>query len=142
MRTENDPAARYVRGIRNPAKQAYARALLAASTSGQRKPERPAGLSVMAAQAVELRLAELTGPEGFYATVQRNAAGGKVRTGFLLGPYATKADAEQHVPEAKILAHQADPRTAFDAFGVTRVQMKPGASLPEGVLNHRLPITC
>ena len=70
------------------------------------------------------------GPEGYYVTVRR--AG---RTGHLPGPHPGKEEAEARVPEGRRLAGQADPSTAFDGFGVTRVVMRPGAQLPPGVLN-------
>jgi hypothetical protein len=78
----------------------------------------------------------VSGPEGFYVTVQRQAVGG-VRTGLLLGPYDTKLEAEARVDAGRRLAYEADPFTAFDAFGVTRLVMKPGAELPAGKLNSR-----
>ena len=46
----------YVRGIRNPAKHAYAVAYLRYLVQGGEEPERPAGLSYMGAQAVRLAL--------------------------------------------------------------------------------------
>lgn len=70
------------------------------------------------------------GPEGFYVTVKDGG-----RTGYLLGPYEAKGEAEAEVPLGRRLAEQADSRAAFYAFGVTRVVMRPGASLPEGKLN-------
>lgn len=76
------------------------------------------------------------GAEGFYVTVIRYP-GPSQRVGWLLGPYATKADAKSDVRIGRRLAHQADPFTAFDAFGVTRVVMQPGAPLRRGVLNDR-----
>jgi hypothetical protein len=77
-----------------------------------------------------------TAREGFYVTVIRNP-GPRQRVGLLLGPCASKAEAEERVTEGRRLAHDADPFTAFDPFGVTRVQMKPGAELPAGKLNGR-----
>jgi hypothetical protein len=70
------------------------------------------------------------GAEGFYVTMKRGA-----RTAYLLGPYPDKATAECHVTAGSDLACQVDPFAGFDAFGVTRVVMKPGASLPAGKLN-------
>jgi hypothetical protein len=75
-------------------------------------------------------MTEKTGPEGFYATMQRGS-----RTAYLLGPYATKAEAEAHVGQSRQLAVDVDPFAAFDGFGVTRIVMKPGAQLPPGKLN-------
>ena len=73
--------------------------------------------------------------EGFYVTVQRTC-GPNVRTGYLLGPHATKEQAEARVSLGRQLAYRVDAKTAFDAFGVTRMVMRPGAELPAGVLNH------
>ena len=75
------------------------------------------------------------GLEGFYVTVQRTC-GPNVRTGYLLGPHATKEQAEARVSLGRRLAYQVDAKTAFDAFGVTRMVMRPGAELPAGALNH------
>jgi hypothetical protein len=100
----------------------------------------PLDLAVRLARATGAtseQITEVAGAVGFYVTVQRQARGG-LRTGWLLGPYETKEQAEEHVPEGKILANQADPRTAFDAFGTSGMRMKPGANLPQGVLNERL----
>jgi hypothetical protein len=68
------------------------------------------------------------GAAGFYVTMKRGS-----RTAWLLGPHDSKAEAEARVPVARRLARDVDPFTAFDAFGVTRVVMKPGATLPLGV---------
>lgn len=68
--------------------------------------------------------------EGFYVTIRRAH-----RTGFLLGPYSTAADAATDVDTGRGLAHLAAPFAAFDAFGVTRVTTGPGHALPRGVLN-------
>ena len=76
-----------------------------------------------------------SGPEGFYVTVQRSC-GPNVRTGYLLGPHDTKEQAEARVSLGRQLAHRVDAKTAFDAFGVTRMVMRAGADLPAGVLNH------
>jgi hypothetical protein len=52
----------YVRGIRNPAKKAYAQAYAAYRIEGRcQLPEKPADLSVMGAQAVRHRVADLIG---------------------------------------------------------------------------------
>jgi hypothetical protein len=50
-------AQRYVRGIRNPVKREYAYQVLRYVAGIADKPNRPFGLSVMAAQAVRLQLA-------------------------------------------------------------------------------------
>lgn len=69
--------------------------------------------------------------EGYYVTMQRGQ-----RTAYLLGPELTKEAAEARVPEGRRLAYDVDAFAVFDAFGVTRVKMQPGASLPAGKLNH------
>lgn len=74
--------------------------------------------------------AEASGPEGFYVTMRR----GK-QTAFLLGPHDSYAAAEEQVPLGQRLARQVNPRSVFDAFGVTRVVMEPGEQLPPGKLN-------
>lgn len=55
-------AVRYVRSIRNGPKRRYAQACVAARLAGQSAPERPDDLSVMGAQAVQMRLAEILKP--------------------------------------------------------------------------------
>ena len=60
--------------------------------------------------------------EGFYVTMKRDT-----RTAYLLGPYGTRAAAEGKVDTGRRLAREASTWTAFDAFGVTRVVMRPGA---------------
>jgi hypothetical protein len=52
-------ARRYVGAIRNQAKQAYAREVQRAMCTGHPVPSAPPGLSVMAAQAVTMRLREI-----------------------------------------------------------------------------------
>ncbi len=80
-----------------------------------------------------------SGPEGFYVSVMDHG-----RSGMLLGPYATKADAESEVRAGKRLAEQVNSRAFWYAYGVTRVVMQPGAALPEGKLNElaRQALTC
>ena len=75
----------------------------------------------------------------FYVTVVRNQGTKSQRTGRLLGPYLTRAEAEGLVDTARRLAQAEDPKTAFDAFGVSRWErpVKSGA-WPPGVLNGRL----
>ena len=79
-------------------------------------------------------------PDGFYVTVIRNP-GPRQRVGLLLGPHATQAEAEEHLPAGRQAAVEVDPWAAFDSFGVTRLQMPAGRDLPAGVLNDRLPET-
>ena len=85
--------------------------------------------------------------EGFYASVQRPQPGrpADVQTGLLLGPYDTKAEADQHVPDARKLAEMVDPRACWYTYGVTRVVHD---TLPEGRLNtligaeDKSPVVC
>lgn len=79
----------------------------------------------------------MTATEGFYVTVQRAKAGGGVRTGFLLGPYPTHGEALAKVDLGRRLARDADPWTAFDAFGTSKVTTPAGTALPPGKLNQR-----
>ena len=74
---------------------------------------------------------------GFYVTVRREGAE-KAKIGWLLGPYGSKEDAEAQVKPARDLAYEIDPRTHFDAFGVTRIERHSERPLPPGVLNGRL----
>ncbi len=73
---------------------------------------------------------ETRGPAGFYVTMRRDR-----RTAFLLGPHDTYDQAAERVPLGRRLATQADPRSAFDLFGVTHVVVEPGGQLPPGKLN-------
>jgi hypothetical protein len=66
----------------------------------------------------------------YYVTIMRGA-----RVGRLLGPYDTKEEADQRVPDARRLAAEADPFAAFDAFGVTGME---GREYPHGKLNGML----
>jgi hypothetical protein len=68
--------------------------------------------------------------EGFYVSVEDNG-----HRGLLLGPYSTKAAAEGQVDRGRKLACQVNDRAEFYAYGVTRVEMKPGRELPQGKLN-------
>jgi len=78
----------------------------------------------------------LTSAEGFYVTVIRNP-GPRQKVGCLLGPYGSKEIAEGQVDTGRQLAGDADPDTAFDSFGVTRVTRAEGRELPTGRLNDR-----
>jgi hypothetical protein len=70
------------------------------------------------------------GAEGFYVTVKNGS-----QTGYLLGPYGSKEEAEGNVDRGKRLARQVNDRADFYAYGVTRVVMQPGRELPKGKLN-------
>jgi hypothetical protein len=49
----------YIQAIRNPLKRHYALLMIGHLSEGMPEPERPSGLSFMAAQAVRMQLAEL-----------------------------------------------------------------------------------
>lgn len=68
----------------------------------------------------------------FYVTMLRD---GQPRPAFLAGPFDAKEQAEAMVPRAREEAEKADPRSAFDAFGVSGVTADKH---PPGVLNERL----
>jgi hypothetical protein len=77
--------------------------------------------------------------QGFYVSIERDQGRGREpRRGLLLGPYDTKDAAGALVWRGRQLAPRVDPRAEFDAYGVTRVQMKPGHPLPQGKLNATL----
>jgi hypothetical protein len=70
----------------------------------------------------------------FYVTMIRGA-----RIGYLAGPFATKELAEAQVPAAREEAEKVDPRSVFDAFGVTGVELaKHMTYYRPGVLNGQL----
>lgn len=80
----------------------------------------------------------MTATVGFYVTVQRSRGlGRQPRTGLLLGPYTTHDEALANVAVGRRLAHEADPWTAFDAFGTSKVTSPAGGPLPKGKLNER-----
>ena len=71
---------------------------------------------------------------GFYVTMLRGE-----KVAWLAGPLPSKEAAEAMVNRAYQEACRADPRSAFDAFGVTKVSRPDGEKpLPPGVLNDRL----
>ncbi len=69
-------------------------------------------------------------PGGFYVTVKDGR-----RTGWLLGPYATHAEAVAHVGDGRRLARAVDDRAAWYAFGTSRIC---NGHRPPGVLNKML----
>lgn len=71
---------------------------------------------------------------GFYCTMIRGE-----RVAWLAGPFPTKAAAEARVQDARREAEAVDPRAAWDAFGVTRME-RPVIALPLGVLNGKLDL--
>jgi len=70
---------------------------------------------------------------GFYCTMIRGN-----RVAWLAGPFDTKEEADARVPDARRAAEEADPRSAWDAFGVTRLEREIDKPLPPGVLNEIL----
>ncbi len=74
----------------------------------------------------------------FYVTIVRNP-GPRQKVARALGPYDAREEAEARVDDARRLAHQADPFTAFDAFGVSSWELPEGMKVwPPGKLNHLL----
>lgn len=86
--------------------------------------------------------------EGFYTTAIRETGAHRTaadtcrdfgrlrRVGYLLGPFDDEATARAAIPAARRLAEQVDPRTVFDAFGTSRLELSAGP-LPRGVLMDR-----
>jgi hypothetical protein len=72
----------------------------------------------------------------FYVTVIRDP-GPRQKVGWLLGPYDTKEGAESDVKWARDKAYSIDPRTHFDAFGVTKLTRPGAAGLPVGKLGTK-----
>lgn len=73
--------------------------------------------------------------KGYYVTVIRELgmrSGRKV--GWLLGPYPTHDEALANVSRGRRIASEIDPRTSFDAFGTSSIEIERG-ELPLGVLN-------
>lgn len=66
----------------------------------------------------------------FYVSVKDGS-----RYGLLLGPLASKEEAEARVGEVKELAEKADPFACFYAYGVSRWKGEPDAA-PKGKLNE------
>jgi hypothetical protein len=87
---------------------------------------------------IQMSETQASGPEGFYVSVADSCAndGSRTRHGLLLGPYATKADAESDVSTGRRLAQQVNDRAIWYAYGTCRVVMQPGAALPKGKLNE------
>lgn len=75
--------------------------------------------------------------EGFYVTVRDGA-----KTGFLLGPYTTHAEAETNVGRARDEVMRQDPfGCSFWGFGTARATAKPGRELKPGKLNDVIGLT-
>ncbi len=73
---------------------------------------------------------------GFYVTVIRDP-GPSQKVGWLLGPYDTKESAEADVQWARNKAETIDPRTCWDAFGVTKLTRPGERGLPVGKLGTK-----
>jgi hypothetical protein len=69
---------------------------------------------------------------GYYAGLRRES-----RKAFLLGPYATRAEAEAVLAQAHERAIEIDPFCHFDEPGIFRLE---SPQLPEGRLNHVLGV--
>lgn len=95
----------------------------------QAQVERPAAPDAVVASVGD---PEAEGERKFYVTMVRGD-----RVARLAGPFDTKAEADAMLPRARDEANKADPRSAFDAFGVSGVTSKDHKP---GVLNDRLGI--
>ncbi|WP_226018435.1 hypothetical protein [Novosphingobium sp. FKTRR1] len=73
---------------------------------------------------------------GFYVTLLREGPKGP-RVSYLLGPYATRDEAESNVKRGWAEACDIDPRCHWDAHGVTRVETYPNL-MPKPVLANRI----
>lgn len=74
---------------------------------------------------------------GYYATIMRGQAGRKPKVGFLVGPFDDEPTARARIPDARRLAEQHDPFTAFDFFGTARLERD---TLPAGIFNAKLEV--
>jgi len=103
------------------------------------EPEHASALSARFAEAQrpggvgESEVAEDGRAVGFYVTVRH----GKQR-GFLLGPYATKQDADGNVSRARRHAEEQVNEACFYEYGTARAVAKPGRALPEGKFNDSI----
>lgn len=70
----------------------------------------------------------------FYVTVMRETVS-KPKVGWLLGPYIYHEQALGVVSAARKMAEEIDPRTVFDAFGTSSIELPEGHDFPIGVLN-------
>lgn len=69
-------------------------------------------------------------PIGYYAGLRRDG-----RKAILLGPYASKAEADANVERARDEAERVDPFCWFDSAGVIEIEC---AELPVGKLNAHI----
>jgi hypothetical protein len=95
----------------------------------QEKVERPAKDGDVVASVGDK---DAEGERKFYVTMVRGD-----RVARLAGPFDTKAEADAMVSRAQQAANDADPRSAFDAFGVSAVT---STDHKPGTLNERLGI--
>ena len=95
----------------------------------QEQVERPAAPDAVVATAGD---PEAKGERKFYVTMVRGD-----RVARLAGPFDTKEEAEAMKPRAQDEANKADPRSAFDAFGVSGITSE---NHKPGTLNERLGI--
>lgn len=58
------------------------------------------------------------------------------RRGLLLGPYATRLEAEAHVREGRRLAAKVNSDARWYAYGTCRVTLRPGQAAKPGRLSH------
>jgi hypothetical protein len=70
----------------------------------------------------------------FYVTVMRETVS-KPKVGWLLGPFVYHEHALGAVYAARKMAEEIDPRTVFDAFGTSSIELLDGQEFPIGVLN-------
>lgn len=95
----------------------------------QEQVERPAAPDAVVASVGD---PEAKGERKFYVTMVRGD-----RVARLAGPFDTKEEAEAMKPRAQDEANKADPRSAFDAFGVSAITSEDHKP---GTLNERLGI--
>ena len=69
----------------------------------------------------------------YYVTLQRG-----LTTKIIAGPFATHEDAAAQVEPARAVATTSDPRSHFDAFGVTSAVPREGDNPPVGRFNRIL----
>lgn len=71
--------------------------------------------------------------DGYYVTVRDGQ-----QWGALLGPFASREEAQAQVPEGKRLAEARNDRAIWYAYGTAKVTSKPGRQLEAGIL-EKLP---
>lgn len=58
------------------------------------------------------------------------------RYGLLLGPFASRREAEAHVEEGRQLAYSVNSDAHWYGYGTCRVTLRPGQTAKQGRLNH------